>query len=104
MRHDSSGRTETGEPLLGRIAGHEARLRAMGIDRLAVAGSRAMGTARPDSDVDLIVHFRDGEASYFLMADAKMVLEDDLGLEVDLQLEDQFGPDAPILAQARRVF
>ncbi len=66
MKGDSLGRAEGGEPLLKRIAGHEARLRAMGIDRLAVVGSRAMRTARPDSDVDLIVHFRDGEASYFV--------------------------------------
>ncbi len=90
--------------LLALIARREPKLRALGIDRLALTGSRVNGTARPDSDVDVIVHFRDGESSYFVMAEAKTILEEDLGLEVDVQLEDQFTPDAPILAEALRVF
>ena len=90
--------------ILTGIARREPTLRGLGIDRVALTGSRATGRARPDSDIDVIVHFRDGESSYFIMAEAKAILEDDLGIEVDIQLEDQFTPDAPILTQAVRVF
>lgn len=61
--------------------------RKHGIRRLALFGSTLRGTARPDSDVDLLVEFDpDRRPSYFDMA----VIEDELsallgGRRVDLR-------------------
>jgi hypothetical protein len=38
------------------LKGHEAELRRMGVRHAAVFGSVARGEARPDSDVDVLVH------------------------------------------------
>jgi len=54
------------------------------VAKLELFGSRARGTARPDSDVDLLVTFEEGYTpgwEFFGMADE---LEQLLGCEVDL--------------------
>ena len=62
-------------------------LRAMAADlgftRLAVFGSVARGTARPDSDIDLIVESPPGTSSFEFLR-FKQLIEQVLGREVDL--------------------
>lgn len=57
-----------------------------GVRRLALFGSMARGTARPDSDVDVLVGFEQPPTSdqYF---GAQFYLEDLLGRPVDLVTE-----------------
>lgn len=54
-----------------------------GFTRLAVFGSVARGTARPDSDIDLIVQSPPGTSSFEFLR-FKQLLEEVLGREVDL--------------------
>jgi uncharacterized protein len=55
----------------------------LGFTRLAVFGSVARGTARPDSDIDLIVESPPGTSSFEFLR-FKQLLEEVLGREVDL--------------------
>jgi uncharacterized protein len=43
-----------------RVAACEPELRALGVERLALFGSLLRGEARADSDVDLLVQFKQG--------------------------------------------
>jgi len=61
------------------------------IARLEVFGSRATGTARPDSDVDLLVSFQDGYVPSFLAPDGFVAMVQDL--------ESLFGGRADVLTR-----
>jgi len=52
-------------------------------ENVRVFGSVARGEANENSDVDILVHFRDG-ASLFDLMDLKEDTEELLGLEVDI--------------------
>ena len=74
----------TRDELLALLAQHKPVLaERFGVEGLALFGSHARGTARDDSDVDLLVRFREPPTSnqYF---GAQFYLEDLLGREVDL--------------------
>lgn len=60
--------------------------RANGIRRLSLFGSRLKGTARPDSDVDLLVEFEEGRTiTFFDIARMEFTLSEMVGeLKVDL--------------------
>ena len=57
-----------------------------GVTKLALFGSTARGTARPDSDVDVLVAF-DGAANSTRYFGVQFYLEDLLGCPVDLVTE-----------------
>lgn len=65
--------------------------RSRGIKRLALFGSRLKGTARRDSDVDLLVEFESSARPSLLdMAQMEVDLSDMLGgLSVDLRTADE---------------
>lgn len=64
------------EPLLHLLRQHRPLLAArFGVQRLALFGSAARGTARPDSDVDLLVDFG-GPASPEAYFGVQFYLED----------------------------
>ncbi len=62
-----------------------------GVTKLALFGSVARGTARADSDVDLLVQF-DGPATADRYFGAQFYLEDLLGCAVDLVTEAALKP------------
>lgn len=64
-----------------------ALCRRHGIRRLSLFGSVLKGTARPDSDVDLLVEFEPGEVPGYLgMAEIEVELSELLGgRQVDLR-------------------
>ena len=57
--------------------------RRYGVTRLALFGSMGRGSARPDSDVDILVAF-DGPATSSRYFGVQFFLEDMLGRRVDL--------------------
>ncbi|GAP97781.1 nucleotidyltransferase family protein [Leptolyngbya sp. NIES-2104] len=79
------------DQVLATLKEHEATLREMGVRSLAIFGSVARDEARPDSDVDLLV---DLEPPYTLdrYMDVKFFLEDNLGVSVDLVMQDGLRP------------
>jgi predicted nucleotidyltransferase len=67
--------------------------RRHGIRRLSLFGSRLAGTARPDSDVDLLVEFEPGQVPGLLgMSQIEIELGDVLGRKVDLRTASDLSP------------
>ena len=62
-----------------------------GVTRLQLFGSMARGTARPDSDLDLLVDF-DGPATAKRYFGVQFYLEDLLGRAIDLVTTDALRP------------
>ena len=71
------------EALLAAISAELPSLRRMSVLRIGVFGSRARGSARADSDVDLLVEFEDHRDLLDLI-EVKQHLESVLGLPVDV--------------------
>lgn len=63
-----------------------------GVTRLALFGSTARGTARADSDVDVLVAF-EGTATAARYFGVQFYLEDELGCAVDLVSERALRPE-----------
>lgn len=63
-----------------------ALVQQYGVCRLALFGSTVRGTARADSDVDVLVSF-DGAATADRYFGVQFYLEDELGCQVDLVTE-----------------
>jgi predicted nucleotidyltransferase len=67
--------------------------RRHGIARLALFGSRVRGTARPDSDLDLLVEFLPGrKVSLFDVGGMISELTERLGVQVDLRTAGDLSP------------
>jgi len=80
------------DQLLALLAEHKPVLaERFGVQRLALFGSFARGTAQEDSDVDVLVCF-DGPATAKRFFGAQFYLEDLLGRKVDLVTEDALRP------------
>lgn len=78
------------DDILQRLRSERAALAAeYGVERIAVFGSIARGEASPDSDVDILVDFReDATLGLFEFVDLKLRLETLLGRPVDLATAD----------------
>lgn len=67
--------------------------RRHGIRRLAVFGSRLKGTARPDSDLDLLVEFEPDRVPGLLgLSGIELELTEMLGVKVDLRTAQELSP------------
>jgi uncharacterized protein len=55
-----------------------------GVAKIGIFGSFIRGEERPDSDVDVLVTFREGEETFDNYMDCKFYLEDLFGRKVDL--------------------
>jgi uncharacterized protein len=71
------------DALLGAIRAELPTLRRMGVLRVGVFGSRARGSGRIDSDVDVLVEF-EPHRDLLDLIDVKQHLESVLGLPVDV--------------------
>lgn len=83
----------------------EARLRALGVRRLALFGSVARNEAKPDSDVDLLLEFEPGMKSYDRFLAIAETLEELLGRRIELITKEGLSPHLgpKIEAEARDV-
>ena len=87
------------------IASAEAQIRALGVSRLALFGSVLHGSARPDSDVDLLVQFHQGEKTFERFLNLSELLERVLERPVELVTTEALSPfiGPRILAEAKDV-
>jgi hypothetical protein len=64
----------------------------LGVSRLALFGSVQRETARPDSDVDVLVEFQPGEKTYMHFFALGELLEERLGRRVELVTPESLSP------------
>jgi predicted nucleotidyltransferase len=88
-----------------RLAAIEGRIRSFGVERLALFGSVLRGSARADSDVDLLVQFAGGSKTFDRFMMLSELLEEHLGRRVELVTVEALSPyiGPRILAEARDV-
>ena len=88
-----------------RLAAVHDAIRELGVVRLALFGSVVRGTARPDSDVDVLVQFLPGAKTFDRFLDLSELLEATLGRRVELLITEALSPymGPRILAEARDV-
>ncbi len=81
------------ETVIATLRAHEPELKAAGVVRLSLFGSTARGTARPDSDIDLLAAFDDARPLSLLdVIRIENQIADLLGQPVDLIEEGTFKP------------
>jgi len=90
---------QSGQEILAVLQAHKDVFRQrFSAQRIGVFGSCARGSARPDSDVDILVELSEPTFDHYM--DMKFYLEDLLGAPVDLVLADCVKPRLqPIIAQ-----
>jgi len=92
---------------LGKLRQHADAIKAMGATSLYVFGSVAQDQAAPDSDLDVFVDYeRNGRFNAFDLVGIKLLLESELGIEVDITTRDGLHPmlQAEIERSAMRIF
>lgn len=85
----------------------ERPLRERGLEALALFGSTARGTLRPDSDIDVLIDVApDVNFSLIDLVSVKHFLEDRLGREVDVVTREGLDPAIRdrVMREARMVF
>jgi uncharacterized protein len=81
------------ETLLGRLRELAPALKAEGVKRLALFGSRARGDARPDSDLDILVDTTSrGEKPPFDFFEVLDLIQDSTGLNAQISMREQLKP------------
>lgn len=93
--------------VLAKLSALEKPLRERGIDSLSLFGSLIRGTARPDSDVDLLIQTSpDNLFSLIDLISVKNFLEERLGRAVDVVTKESLDPYIRdrILREAEEVF
>jgi predicted nucleotidyltransferase len=66
--------------------------RRFGVERTGIFGSFIRDEARPDSDIDILVTFKEGEKTFDNYMDLKFFLEDLFGRSVDLVTTEAIKP------------
>lgn len=81
------------EAILARLRELAPAIKAEGVTKLAIFGSRARGDARPDSDLDVLVETTArGAAPSFDMFKVMHLIEDGTGLRVQISQRDLLKP------------
>jgi predicted nucleotidyltransferase len=83
----------TVEEILARLREAAPALKAEGVTKLAVFGSRARGDARPDRDLDVLVDTTArGASPPFDFFEALRIVEDTIGLRAQISMRDLLKP------------
>lgn len=82
------------ETILARLRALAPAIRAEGVTRLAIFGSRARGDARPDSDLDILIEHPprvSGQPSFNLFKVMNLI-EDDMGVWPHIMSDEELTP------------
>ncbi|MGJ8454417.1 nucleotidyltransferase family protein [Pseudothermotoga sp. U03pept] len=75
-----------------------------GVIEIALFGSHARGEQRSDSDVDVIVDFKEGYKTFDNYMDLKFYLEELLGKRVDLVIKSAINPRIKLFIMEEAVY
>lgn len=92
---------------ISKIRAHSQEIRNLGATSLYLFGSTGRGEARPESDIDVFVDYDPSSGfSLIKMAAIQNVLQDELGVSVDITTRNGLHPrlKAAIEHEAHRVF
>ena len=68
-------------------------IKALGVTRLAIFGSRARGDARPDSDLDILVDTTpNGTTPPFRLFKVQQLIEDTIGISTQVSINELLKP------------
>ena len=83
----------TREEIISRIRSSAAALRAEGVTKLAIFGSRARDDARPDSDLDVLIEV-DPQAKFSLLnlSGVGLIVEEVTGLKTQVSMQRSLDP------------
>jgi uncharacterized protein len=83
----------TREQIIARLREIAPAIKAEGVTRLAIFGSRARGDARPDSDLDILVDTTArGASPAFDLFKVLHLIEDTTGLQTQISIRDVLKP------------
>jgi predicted nucleotidyltransferase len=82
------------ETILAKLRALAPAIKAAGVTRLAIFGSRARGDARPDSDLDILIeHPPRSEGSFrFDFFKVMRMIEDDMGIWPHIMTDEELTP------------
>jgi uncharacterized protein len=80
------------EEAIARLKGHEAELKALGVDRLYLFGSTARDEAGEDSDIDLFFDHKKGRIGLYELIDVKERAASILGRRADIMTRASLHP------------
>jgi predicted nucleotidyltransferase len=80
------------EAVVGKLKELAPELRAKGVIKLCLFGSRARGDARPDSDLDILVETTPPGGPRFDYFDVLHLIEDNIGLRVQISMRNALKP------------
>jgi uncharacterized protein len=81
------------DTIVARLREIEPAIKALGVTRLAIFGSRARGDARPDSDLDILVNSTQrGEMPPFDLFKVQHLIEDTTGVSTQISMRDMLKP------------
>jgi len=78
--------------ILIKIQENAKKITKFGVKRIALFGSVAKGVHRKDSDIDILVVFEEGKATFDNYMDLKFFLEGLFRRKIDLVIEDSLKP------------
>jgi len=84
--------TQTKQEVLAVLAQHRIAIQALGVKRLGLFGSFVRDQQQPDSDVDVLVEFEDGQKSFEHFIQLAFLLEDVLGRRVEVVTLESLSP------------
>ena len=83
---------ESREDVTARIKQIGDEIRDLGVRRLSLFGSFHHGDPTPDSDVDVLVEFEEGEKNFDRFMELSYLLEEVLGRDVELVTRKSLSP------------